>query len=344
MRGFGRVTLARRCLLASALSFAAWLLVNATAAAQPFNGNTITFYVGFTAGGSYDFYARIVARYLATYIPGHPSIVVKTMAGAGSLTAANFLYWNAPKDGTAIGTVTQTLAIEQALHSPGVRYESAKFNWIGRMTTTLQVGVSRKESGINSIDDAKRAIVPMAGTGAGSPSEGYPKLLNELAGTKFKIISGFASSPQGLLAMERGEVDAVQTSWNTLKRSKQDWLRNHDIRLLYQCALARQPDLPDIPTTVELGATEEARQLLSFYTSSAEVGLSILAPPGVPNDRLATLRSAYESLLKDQGFLAEMEQTQVEFQPATGAAVARMIELTSNTPSAIIEQVERILR
>jgi tripartite-type tricarboxylate transporter receptor subunit TctC len=336
------MTLGRWRVIAMIVFCAAALLGDESATAQPFKGKTITFYVGFTAGGSYDFYARVVARYLG--IPGDPPIVVKTMAGAGSLLAANFLYWNAPKDGTAIGTVTQTLAIEEALHSPGVRYESAKFNWIGRMTTTLQVGVSRKNSGIDSIDDARRPIVPIAGTGADSPSEGYPKLLNALASTKFKIISGFESSPQGLLAMERGEVDAAQTSRNTLKRSKHEWLQDHDIHLLYQCALTRQRDLPDIPTTVELGQTAEARQLLSFYTSSAEVGLSILAPPGVPENRVATLRSAYEALLKDREFLAEVGRTQVEFQPETGAAVARMINKNSITSRSIVERVAKILQ
>ena len=238
------------------------------AAAQPadafFKGKTINFYIGFASGGSYDFYARMVARFIGKHIPGNPTVVPQAMLGAGSLQLANFLFSSAPRDGTAMGIVTQTVAIEDALHSPGVRYKAAEFTAIGRATAILEVAVAGPSAKAKSISEAKVIETPVAGTGAGSPSEGYPKLLNELAGTKFKVISGYTSSPQGLLAVERGEVDGSFTSWNTLKRTKQDWLRNHVISVLYQCALERHPDLPDTPTDIELGLTPEARQILDL--------------------------------------------------------------------------------
>lgn len=276
-----------------------------------FRGKTVTFYVGFAAGGSYDFYARLIARFIGKYLPGNPAVIVQNMAGAGSLQATNFLFSGAPKDGTAIGTVTETLAVQEALRAPGVRYKAAEFNWIGRMTATLQVGVSGAKAKARTIRDAMRDEVPMAGTGAGSPSEGYPRLLNALAGTRFKIISGYASSPEALRAIESGEVDAAQTSWDTLKRTKQDWLSNHAINILYQCALERNRDLPDVPTVVELGTTGEARDVLGFYTSSAELGLAILAPPGTPADRIDSWRVAYEATLKDPALLAEIDRAQI---------------------------------
>ena len=318
------------------------------AAAQPadafFKGKTINFYIGFASGGSYDFYARMVARFIGKHIPGNPTVVPQAMLGAGSLQLANFLFSSAPRDGTAMGIVTQTVAIEDALHSPGVRYKAAEFTAIGRATAILEVAVAGPSAKAKSISEAKVIETPVAGTGAGSPSEGYPKLLNELAGTKFKVISGYTSSPQGLLAVERGEVDGSFTSWNTLKRTKQDWLRNHVISVLFQCALERHPDLPDTPTDIELGLTPEARQILTFYTSSAAVGRSILAPPGIPADRVKVLRTAFDATVKDPEFLAELEKAQQEFQPASGEELQKLIESTASVPAHIVEQTEAILR
>jgi tripartite-type tricarboxylate transporter receptor subunit TctC len=309
-----------------------------------FKGKTITLYVGFSGGGSYDYYSRLIARFIGKHIPGNPTVVVQNMTGAGSLQAANFLFNTAPKDGTIIGNVTQTLAHEEAMQAPSVRYSVSKFNWLGRMTSTLQVGVTSKKSKASTIDDATRHELPTSGTGAGSPSEGYPRLLNALAGTKFRIISGYSSSPEALLAMERGEVDAVQTSWNTLKRSKQEMLRNKELNILYQCALQRQSELADVPTAVELARTDDGRQILTFYTRASEVGVSLLIPPGVPAERVTTLQNAYNSLLKDPELLAEVKRLQIEFQPASGPAVQKMVTDTIGAPRHIIEKTADILR
>ena len=317
---------------------------SAQAAEAFFRGKTVTFYVGFAAGGSYDFYARLIARFIGKYLPGNPAVIVQNMAGAGSLQATNFLFSGAPKDGTAIGTVTETLAVQEALRAPGVRYKAAEFNWIGRMTATLQVGVSGAKAKARTIRDAMRDEVPMAGTGAGSPSEGYPRLLNALAGTRFKIISGYASSPEALRAIESGEVDAAQTSWDTLKRTKQDWLSNHAINILYQCALERNRDLPDVPTVVELGTTDEARDVLGFYTSSAELGVAILAPPGTPAHRIDSWRVAYEATLKDPALLAEIERARIQFQPAPAEMVKTIVTRTAATSGAIVARAKDVLQ
>jgi tripartite-type tricarboxylate transporter receptor subunit TctC len=328
--------------LAFAVLAAVGDLAQAQAAAPFFQGKTIDYYVGFAVGGAYDYYARVVARFLGRHIPGNPTIIVQNMPGAGSLQAAGFLYWNAPRDGTAIGTVSASLALEEALHAQGVRYKAAEFTWIGRITNSVEVGFTWKDSA-KTIDEAKHREVTMATTGAGSPSEGYPILLNALAGTRFKLISGFASAPQGMLAMERGEVDSVQASWDTLKRTKQDWLRNHDINLLFQCVTQRDPELPDVPTTVELGPTKQARDLLAFYTRSAEVGQSILAPPGVPADRAAALRAAFEAVLKDPDFVAAVAKTQVALHPAPAETVEKIVADTTAAPRQITDRIVAIL-
>jgi tripartite-type tricarboxylate transporter receptor subunit TctC len=319
-----------------------------TASAQPgeplFKGKTINFYIGFGGGGTYDYYARLVARFIGKHIPGTPAVIAQTMQGAGSLQLANFLFAQAPKDGTAIGTITQTVAIEEALHSPGVRYKAAEFTWIGRATAILEVAITGKNAKAKTFEGARLYETPVAGTGVGSPSEGYPRLMNALAGARFKVISGYPGSSQGMLAMEAGEVDGAFTSWNTLKRTKPDWLRERVINVLYQCALERHPDLADVPTDVELGETAEAGQILAFYTSGAAVGRSIVAPPGMPPERVNILRRAFDATIKDPEFLHEIERAQQEFQPASGEALQKIIADTANAPRAVVERAETILR
>jgi tripartite-type tricarboxylate transporter receptor subunit TctC len=309
-----------------------------------FKGKTINIYIGFGPGGTYDYYGRLVARFLGRHIPGEPSVVAQSMPGSGSLRAANFLFGAAPKDGTALGVITQTTALEDALRSPGAKFKAAEFNWIGRMTAILEVHFTWKTSKGKTIEDARQHEIPVAGTGAGSPSEGYPKLLNAFAGTKFKIVSGYPSSTAGMLAMERGEVDGALTSWNTLKRTRQQWLQNRDINVLVQYGPERHADMPNIPTVLEIAKTPEGRAALAFYISGAELGRSLTAPPGLPPDRVKILRAAFDAMLKDREFLAEIEKSGQEFYPASGAQVQKLIAATANAPRNVVELTEATLR
>jgi len=340
---------AKDCLRASA-ALAVMLLACAPTQALAqgadafFRNKVINLYIGFAPGGTYDYFGRVVGRFIGKHIPGNPTVVVQTMQGAGSLQAANFLYTQAPKDGTAWGVVTQTLALEEALRSPGAHYKAAEFTWIGRMTSILEVHFAWKTSKAKTIADARLHEIPVAGTGAGSPSEGYPKLLNALAGTRFKIISGYPGSTQGMLAAERGEVDGGLTSWNTLKRTKPDWIRNRDISVLVQYASERHADLRDVPTLLEAAESPEGRRVLAFYVSGAEVGRSLLATPSIPADRVRILRSAFDAMLKDRDFVAEIEKSGQEFQPASGEAVQRLIQEAASAPRDVVERTQAILR
>jgi tripartite-type tricarboxylate transporter receptor subunit TctC len=336
-------TQCRFCALVAAVLLAG--APHGAVAQEPFFKNkVINLYIGFAPGGTYDYFGRQVGRFIGRHIPGNPTVIVQTMAGAGSLQAANFLYGQAPKDGTAWGVVTQTLALEEALRSPGAHYKAAEFTWIGRMTSILEVHFTWKTSKAKTIADARLHQIPVAGTGAGSPSEGYPKLLNALAGTRFKIISGYPGSTQGMLAAERGEVDGGLTSWNTLKRTKPDWIKNRDINTLVQYAIERHPDLREVPTALEAASTPEGKQVLAFYVSGAEVGRSLLAPPGIPADRVQTLRAAFDAMLKDPEFLTEIEKSGQEFQPASGESVQKLIAAAANAPRDVVERTEAILR
>ena len=337
-----KLVLGRRILLASVFS-----LVALTARAQTteaFRGKAVTLYIGFGAGGSYDFYSRVVARHIGQYIPGKPNVVAASMPGAGSFTCANFLYAVAPKDGTAIGMITQTAAIEEALKNPGVLYKSALFNWIGRITSAVETQFTYGASRSKTIDDATLFETVVGSTGAGSPSEGFPKILNALYGTKFKIVGPYTNTTDAMLAAERGEVDGTLTSYQTIRNFKPDWVRDKKVNVLVQYSLKRTAELPDVPAFPELARTPEARKILEFYVSAEQVGRSIVAPPGVPAERVAMLRSAFMDTMKDPAMLADLEKARAEFNPMNGADLQQLILNVASVEPEIIARMQEILR
>ncbi len=309
-----------------------------------FRGKTLSVYIGFSAGGTYDLFGRLVARHIGKHIPGNPTVVAQSMPGAGSFTLANWMYRIAPKDGTAIGIVSQTMAIEEMLKTPGVNYKAAEFNWIGRATSNVEITLVNSNIKGNSIENAKVHETTLASTGAGSPGEGYPKLLNGIIGTKFKLVGPYPGSTDGLLAMERGETDGAFTSWNTLKTTKRDWLEQKKVTMLVQYALERLPDMKDVPTMVELAKTPEDRELFAFYVSGGEVGRAFLAPPGVPADRVALLRKAFDETMKDPELLAEIEKAKLDFVPGTGEQLQKIIAQTAAVRPEVIQRMQSILQ
>ena len=211
---------------------AALLLASGGVSAQPveqfFARKTITITIGYTAGGSYDLYGRMVARHLGKHIPGQPTVIAQNMPGAGSLKAANYLYEVAPKDGTALGVIVESAALEQALANPAVQYDAAKFSYIGRIATSNNIFMQWHAAKVQSLEDAKRMETTLAGTGPGSIAETVPRLLNALIGTRFRLVSGYPASTEAMLAMERGEVDGASSSWAAVKVGKQAWLREQE--------------------------------------------------------------------------------------------------------------------
>jgi len=312
--------------------------------AEFFTCKTVTISVGFSPGGSYDYYPRVFARYLGKYIPGHPVVVVQNMPGAGSLRAANFLYNVAPKDGTALGVVTQTVMLEAPLGTPGVKYSAVEFSYIGRMTGVLETMISWHGAQAKTIYDVRKYETVAGGTGPTSPTEGYPRLLNAFAGTKFRIVSGFGGTAEIMLAMERGEVDALENSWNSIVRTKREWVDTKKINVLIQAVLERSKELPDTPTLVEMGNTPEDKAALAFYTSSAAVSRSLLGTPGIPADRLKALRDAFLATTRDPEFLAEIKKSQSEFDPAPGEYLEDLAKKIAATPPDIIQRTAAALR
>jgi tripartite-type tricarboxylate transporter receptor subunit TctC len=323
----------------------ALVLAAGDAAAQPppeqfFARKTITITIGYTAGGSYDLYGRMVARHLGKHVVGQPTVIAQNMPGAGSLKAANYLYEVAPKDGTALGIIVESAALEQALANPGVQYDAAKFGYVGRVATSNNIFMQWHSAKVQSLDDAKRMETSLAGTGPGSIAETVPRLLNALVGTKFKLISGYPASSEAMLAMERGEVEGASSSWAAVKVGKQAWLREKKIRIILQTAPERIAELPDAPSLGEIGDTPEDKQVFALYASGSAVGRSILAPPAVPADRVKALRDAFQAMVKDPEFVADLQRTNVELDPLPGEQLAQLIIRTLNVPAAVRDRAK----
>jgi tripartite-type tricarboxylate transporter receptor subunit TctC len=326
--------------VAGALLFCSTWAGQAQQAEPFFARKTITISIGYTAGGSYDLYGRLVARHLGKHIPGQPTVVAQNMPGAGSLKAANYIYEVAPKDGTALGVVVESMALEQALSNPAVQYDAAKFTYVGRVATSNNIFMQWHTSKVQSIEDSKRIESSLAGTGPGSIAETVPRLLNALAGTKFKLVSGYPASTEAMLAMERGEVEGASSSWAAVSVGKKEWLREKKIRIILQTAPERTKDIPDAPALPEIGTTEQDKQVYQLYASGSAIGRTVLAPPGLSADHTTILRDAFNAMLKDPDFIADIRRLDVELEPLPGEVIQALTVRTLNVPAAVRERAK----
>ena len=329
-----------RAAVAAALVIVVAEAARAQSAEQFFARKTINISIGYTAGGSYDLYGRLVARHLGKHIPGQPTVIAQNMPGAGSLKAANYLYEVAPKDGTSLGVVVESAALEQALANPAVQYDAAKFTYIGRVATSNNIFMQWHTSKVQSLDEARRVETSLAGTGPGSIADTVPKLLNALTGTRLKLITGYPASSEAMLAMERGEVDGASSSWAAVSVGKKDWLRENKIRIILQTTPERVADLPEAPSLGEIGDTPQDRQVFALYASGSAVGRSLLAPPGLPAERVQILRDAFQAMVKDSEFAGDLQRMNVELEPLPGEAVAQLVARALTVPAAVRERAK----
>lgn len=289
-------------------------------------GKRISLVIGYGTGGGYDQYARVLGRFYGDHVPGNPVIVPQNMPGAGSRSAANWLYNVAPKDGTAIATIGQNTPTDQALGAQGIQFDVRKFLWIGNMVVVNNTLAVWHTSGIKSIEDAKAKPVPVGASGAASPSVLYPQVSNNLLGTKFKIISGYPGGGDINIAMEREEVAGRgSNSWASWKSTKADWLRDKKINILFQVGPKREPDLMDVPLWFELTQDPDKRQVLEVLSGDVAVGRPILAPPGVPEDRGKALRAAFDATMKDQRFIDETHKQRMDISPMSGEELQKVV-------------------
>ena len=316
----------------------------AAEAQQSFAGRTITLTIGYGPGSGNDIYGRLIARHIGKHIPGQPNVVPQNMPGAGSFKAANYLFQAAPKDGTSLGYISQTAATEELLGSPAIQFKTAQFNWIGRIGSYNNITIFWHTSRIKTIADALKLEATIGATGVGSAVYIYPNMMNKILGTKFKIVSGYQGTAQTSLAMERGEVEGVTMGWFPVKTNKRDWVKQKKINVLVQFLTKRHPDLPDVPTIVELARTPEEKQLFSLFANDGEVGKAILMPPGVPPATVAMLRRAFDAMTKDRDYIADTDKLQLEVDSMPGERLQKMIAGVMATPRAVVERAKSVLK
>ena len=321
------------------LACAALLLAPGPAVAQEsFAGRTVTIAVGFGPGGGYDLYARLLARHLGRHLPGQPTVIVSNMPGAASVRAANYIANVAPKDGTALGMVAQSIAEEQLLGTAGVSYDVAKLGWIGRIAANIEVAYVWHAAPVKLLDDLRTTEATFAGTGPSSSI--YPRLLNAIAGMKWKVVAGYNTTSAAHLAMERREVDGAVSSLNTLRTTQRDWLDKGLIRILVAFATGRSPELTNIPAVVELARTSEDRDVLAFYANSGAVGRALIAPPGLPAERVALLRRAFDATMRDAAFRAEIATMRLDFEPMAGAELQALVEASTRVSGTVLARAK----
>ena len=307
-----------------------------------YRDKTITAIIGFPTGASNDFYMRAVARHIGKHIPGNPTVVPRNMPGGGSLLAANHIFNVAPKDGTVLGLIAPTAPLEERLGASNVRFKAAQFNWIGRMAPTPAVTFTSASSPVKTIKHAMEREATLGATGRSSTVAIYPSLLNHIVGTKFKLVLGYKGSAEAMLAMERGEVEGHSTTWDGVKSRAEQHLRNKTINLLVQFGLKRHPELPDIPASVELGRTPEDTQALRIFANATDVGRFVLSTPDTPADRIEALRRAFDAMVKDPDFIADLKQQKLELGPLAGEELQKLVVEVANVPPSTIERVKGI--
>jgi tripartite-type tricarboxylate transporter receptor subunit TctC len=323
-------------------------LASSTGAADPiadfYRGKSIGMVIATAPGGDYDLRARLVARHIGRHIPGNPTVVPRNMPGGVGIQAANYMANVAPKDGTTIHAIMQNMSTHQALGGTGVEYDTRKFFWIGNTTDTPNVINSWHTTDIRTIQDVMTRELVVGAPGQATNSVYYPKALNDLVGTKFRIVSGYPGGNDVNLAMERGEVGGRgSNSWASWKATKPDWLRDKKIFMLVQIALKRDPELADVPTMIELAKTDEDKAVMTFLSADVPIARAYVTTPGVPAERVQALRRAFDATMKDPQLLAEAAKLNMDLRPSTGEEAQRYSDLIANAPAAVLARAKTIL-
>jgi tripartite-type tricarboxylate transporter receptor subunit TctC len=304
----------------------------------------INLYVAGTAGGGIDLYARLVARHIGRHIPGNPAVNVQVMPGAGGIRAANFLAQQAPKDGTAITTFAGGPILEPLIGGRKYDYDSSKFTWIGAASKDTGLCVAWGQSPFKTIQDAQKQEMVVAGTGAGSDTDTWPVILNELIGTKFKLVTGYQGTMETVIAVERGEAHGRCTfSLSAIKTAKPDWLRDHKVNILLQMAFEKHSMFPNTPLAHDLVSKEEDRQLLDMMIGPSVMARPFAGPPGLAPDKAVLLRRGFDATMKDPAFVAEADKIQAEILPTRGEEVQKLVERLYATPKPVVERVKTFL-
>ena len=328
----------------------ALLLAPTAAFGQPgssslsFAGRNVSIIVGFGTGGGYDLWARTLARHIGRHLPGQPTVVTQNMAGAGSFNAANHLYTVAPRDGSVFGIIARDAVIAPLTDQKGVRFDATKFSWVGTPTLETNVCVAYHTAGVQSFADLLQRELIVGATGVSSGSGIYPRALNALLGTRFRLITGFASSANVFLAMERGELDGSCDSLDSFMSRRPDWFTSRKATMIFQGGTEADPHLKDVPFVLDLARTEEQRQAIRFLYAGQGFGRPFLAPPDVPAERLRALRDAFDTTMRDREFVDDVRRQKLDLAPKNGEELAALARSIYATPRPIVDKISELTR
>ncbi len=308
-----------------------------------YRGKTISFLIGYSAGGGYDTYARHVARHIGKHIPGNPTVVPRNMPGGGGRVAANYMYNVAAKDGTFLATADQSMPLQQAMGDKSVNFDNTKFNWVGNPNASNNVTAVWHTSGVTTFDQAKQKELVIGATGNNTSAQ-YPLVMNAVLGTKFKVITGYPGGNDINLAMERGEVAGRgSNNWVSWKATRPQWLADKKIHILVQIGLKKEEDLPNVPLLSDLGASEEDRLVLRMLSAPVAIGRPVFTTPGVPEDRVKALRAAFDKTMQDPEFRAEAKKIDLDINPVSGEELQKVVAEIVNAPKSAVDRLAKII-
>jgi tripartite-type tricarboxylate transporter receptor subunit TctC len=330
--------------IAAVLALASPMAAHADAIEDFYRGKTITMIISTGEGDGQDKTARIIGRHWTNHIPGNPTIVPKNMPGAGNLRATNFLYGQAPKDGTTLAAIIPSFVLQQMLGGSGVMYDAARFNWIGSSNASNPTIYTWHTAGVKTLADATRKEVLMGGTGAGSNSVLYPTLFNTIMGTRFKVIMGYRNTGQVNLAIERGEVQGrAGETFNVLMANEPHWVREKSIDILVQIGRDKEKGFEQVPLATEFAKDQASRDMLQVFSDVIALGRPYLAPPDVQGERVVALRNSFDAAMKDPALQADAERARLEFAPTRGATLQDVVQGMFKTKAEVLARVKGVL-
>ena len=309
-----------------------------------YRGKTVNVWIGYGAGGGYDLSARVLARHMGRYIPGEPTLVPRNMPGAGSLSLANWLYNVAPRDGLDFGIFGRTVPVDPLLGAKGTQFDALKFTWLGSTSNEVSTCVAWHDAPVKTAADLFTKELTVGASGAASPSAVFPYLFNSILGTKLKVINGYTSSATILTALEAGELNGFCAwGWVPMKAMRSDWIRDKKFNVLFQIGLAKHKDHPETPLLLDLAKTAEDRELLEILVSPQVFARPFAAPPGIPTDRAAALRNAFNKTVLDAEFVAEAERLVLEPELVDAAMLENVLRRIYAAPKPLLDRARQAL-
>ena len=314
------------------------------ATADPFHGKTIDMYIGYAAGGGYDAYGRLVARFLGDFLPGKPKLVPKNMPGGGGRVLAGYIFNVAPRDGTALAMADQSLTLQQAIGDPTIRFDATKLNWIGNPAADNNTIAVWHATGVRTFDDATKKEVVIGATGPNTSSQ-MAQLTNALLGTRFKIVTGYPGGNDINLAMETGEVGGrASAPWATWKATRPDWVRDGKIVVIAQIGLAKAPDMPNVPLLIDLARNENDRAVIRLISAPATIGRPVFTAPDIPEATLRVLRQGFDVMVRNALFNQAAARERLDINPVSGADLQKIVNELVATPKPVAERLATIIK